>query len=296
MNFKNLLGDDQIPFWDKFCSDANFRLTAKEIFYNKKYMNLLKGNLFELIHIYCLWDAYRNGPKCIKPTLTQCIAFEQIDPNIDLEEYNQIYPTVIIEVPEEYKSVLMAHYKYRAPRYIIMHWDAGIKVLLITVSFGKRNPVTTFYIVGKHEETLCGAIEGSLSKDSGDIEYNIACHVIKMAINLNLFMVNFGHEKRGYENVKQHRHFERKKQQEAKFDVEYYSLKQDIKLYERRMYKSNGDGSHASPSPHWRKGHYRYQRYGVGYSLKRMIFIKPVFVCPEKFVGILSDTEVNYVK
>lgn len=37
-------------------------------------------------------------------------------------------------------------------------------------------------------------------------------------------------------------------------------------------------GTHASPCLHWRRGHYRYQKYGPGLTLRKLIPIDPVLV------------------
>jgi hypothetical protein len=38
------------------------------------------------------------------------------------------------------------------------------------------------------------------------------------------------------------------------------------------------DATHASPRMHWRRGHYRHQRYGLGHQQVRVIWIEPVLV------------------
>jgi hypothetical protein len=40
----------------------------------------------------------------------------------------------------------------------------------------------------------------------------------------------------------------------------------------------SADGTHASPRMHWRRGHYRHQRYGLGLQQVRVIWIEPVLV------------------
>jgi hypothetical protein len=40
-------------------------------------------------------------------------------------------------------------------------------------------------------------------------------------------------------------------------------------------------GSHASPRPHWRRGHIRHQPCGSGRVQRKIVWIEPVFVCPQ---------------
>jgi hypothetical protein len=42
-----------------------------------------------------------------------------------------------------------------------------------------------------------------------------------------------------------------------------------------------GDGTHASPRAHWRRGHWRDQVHGPKLSLRKQMWIEPVFVNPE---------------
>jgi hypothetical protein len=47
-------------------------------------------------------------------------------------------------------------------------------------------------------------------------------------------------------------------------------------------------------SPHWRRGHWRGQRYGPQLSLLKRILIKPVLVHAAHFLGQLSGTKAVY--
>ncbi|MCX6924100.1 MAG: hypothetical protein NT154_12955 [Verrucomicrobia bacterium] len=49
----------------------------------------------------------------------------------------------------------------------------------------------------------------------------------------------------------------------------------------QRKYK-DALGEHAGPRPHWRRGHWRHQRHGMGLSLRKLVWIKPVLVAKDK--------------
>lgn len=55
--------------------------------------------------------------------------------------------------------------------------------------------------------------------------------------------------------------------------------------YINRHEKQDGEktGSHASPSPHWRRGHYRRQHFGKENSEQKIIYIAPTGVCMPDF-------------
>ena len=52
------------------------------------------------------------------------------------------------------------------------------------------------------------------------------------------------------------------------------------KYYKRKLFKSQLNGSHASPRAHWRKGHWHNFRCGPGRKQLKLKWIEPVFVNP----------------
>lgn len=45
-----------------------------------------------------------------------------------------------------------------------------------------------------------------------------------------------------------------------------------------RIHSEGGDGHHASPRAHWRRGHMRHQAHGKGLLLRKWLFIDPILV------------------
>lgn len=252
----------------------------------------------DLIYFYCVLKSYEKGPKSLAPSSEECMIFSNIEARIPLKNYNQIYPTVIIELPHEYKMFLRNKYpNNKLPNSIITHWEKDKYTFLSSVFFGRKDPVIIMFISPSFKDHT---IEESIiishkAQERIDSDYQMSVDILRMAVNLNLYATNFGVNKGEYKNIKQHRFLERKKPDEARLDIEYFSLKQKIKI-KREYYKKDPDseGTHSSPKPHWRRGHYRHQHYGLQNQFKKLIFIEPVFVCAENFKGSLSDTEVTY--
>ena len=46
--------------------------------------------------------------------------------------------------------------------------------------------------------------------------------------------------------------------------------------------------------PHWRKGHWRQQRTGEGRNESTRVWIKPILINSDRFVGGLKDTKVTF--
>ena len=53
-------------------------------------------------------------------------------------------------------------------------------------------------------------------------------------------------------------------------------------------------GTHNSPRPHWRRGHWRMQPVGEGRLARRQVFIAPVFVCGDNDQIDPGDYPVRY--
>jgi hypothetical protein len=74
------------------------------------------------------------------------------------------------------------------------------------------------------------------------------------------------------------------------------SLAQEVTLYLREQTAEphgNGEGG-GTVSPHWRRGHWRWQAFGVGRRERRRLAIPSVLVKGHLFVGAASDTMARY--
>lgn len=262
----------------------------------KLWICLCEADINTLSFFVCITEAYKNGIKTIEPRADQCFAFEQIEPKVPLQDYNQPYPAVVFDLPQDYKTSLMRRYGgKRPPIAAITFWAPQHPMLVAIVFFGENWPVVSLYVTpNAREKNLQESIDYIMqTTPQDDLDYRMACDVLKVCMNLNLFAVNFGHEKFGYKNIKQHRYRERCKPELARRDPFYFGLNQSIQLYRKAYYKPTGEGgSHESPKPHWRKGHYRQQPYGEGSRLRKLVFIHPVFVCPDKYLGPMDTTSV----
>ncbi len=264
----------------------------------------MKDDKDALGYLYIINELYNNGIKSIKPSLEQCLAFENIEINIPFSSYQQPYETMIIEFPQEYRSILESRYKVRAPLSVICHKNNNY--LIGALSFGVKNYNITFFITNPDtiiEELIqvCDPNNSMPIRDHNivitnkDLDFLPVKQAEHVVLNIMLFATNFGSKKIGYENIKQHRFHVRKKPNLAREDFYYYGLNQEIKLFEKKIVKNIEDGTHASPHPHWRKGHWRLQHHGINNSLIKIIFIKAVFVCDERYKGNMSDTQVSYI-
>ncbi len=74
----------------------------------------------------------------------------------------------------------------------------------------------------------------------------------------------------------------------------YFTICQDVVIRERKEPSEYLGGTHASPKPHWRRGHWRMALVGKGRAEKKLVFVRPVFVRADIFAGNLAATKAEY--
>lgn len=119
-----------------------------------------------------------EGPKVFKPTAAQCQALEQIEVNLELSDYAQPYPALLVLLPagryEPFESVLCVK---------------SDKLLICNVNSTEHlnDIITTVAVDGR-------PIETSLQKFDDDLKPvgQAAAKSLRVAVNACLALVNFG--------------------------------------------------------------------------------------------------------
>jgi hypothetical protein len=74
-----------------------------------------------------------------------------------------------------------------------------------------------------------------------------------------------------------------------------YAFAQEVTLFHRETGSVEGNGTGGwTVSPHWRRGHWRWQACGVGRQERRRVAIPSVLVNSHLFAGTPSDTMTTY--
>ena len=131
----------------------------------------------------------------------------------------------------------------------------------------------------------------------------------RLAVNFNLLLLTYGHRDAGPANPGSHtqpalRLRNRKDRRAADAaraalsgEVRLVAFEQEVRLFDADVPSAGEErdaGLHASPRPHWRRGHIRRQHHGAGNALVKLVFVKPVLVRRSAFGGDVSDTRVVY--
>ena len=141
-------------------------------------------------------------------------------------------------------------------------------------------------------------------------ERGLGSALSKLALNVCLIATAYGVRNLGpanpshYERLKKYAKLARKRgqEQQAKADLELrlapvkYAFAQEVTLFHREPgspSEGNGNGGW-TVSPHWRRGHWRWQACGQGRQERRRVAIPSVLVNSHLFLGAAGDTTATY--
>jgi hypothetical protein len=272
----------------------------------------------KLVDLYCSTDpkaclftqtvakALFDGPKLFCPNKDQCHALENTEANVTFDFYKQPYPTIIIELPKDYREYLKAeHAVAQVPQYVLSYQHTN-GMLVVTAWFNRDNVVVNTMTPSEKYVSIEDAIEKN--RNNADPDFKLAETVQRLALNFSLMMTMLGVKiigpldseafKRNKRNAKSDD--PKKAERARKFleSTEYLcEFQQQINFFDvAHDEERRGDGSqeHKSPKPHWRRGHFRQQAHGPKLSQRKLVYIKPILVMSRFFAGDKSDTAVTY--
>lgn len=261
-----------------------------------------------------------DGPKLYRPTINQCMAFENTQVNIDFDFYQQPYPVTLIELPDEYKKHIKEEFNVQTPPSYVFCYKMENGIIVTSAWFSANNNIVNILVPKPKwkdiEEAICNKnrtdyTNGQIDPKATDQDFDVATLVQRLALNFSLGMTMLGvreigplhphqHElhARTLKNPKANARKRERAQEYMLAPIKLIEFAQNIEFYsiEREPTEGSGEGTHRSPRPHWRKGHYRRQRHGAGNTLSKLVFIKPIMVMRRNFVGDLADTSVTYTQ
>ncbi len=257
-----------------------------------------------------------DGPKVFKPTLEQCLALEQIMPRVTFREYQQPFPTMTVEFPEEYRTLRQVRTKEGVSKPVFisvakMEADTGNGSVWFSLCL-ENIQVLAGSISPQASETLADGLitddrvnfESPFLTEEGEIELLAKMELV--TLNAMLMLCEFGCKKVGPENPSHHDRLERwltrqrkcgeaekaeRTEAELKAMPVVYGFEQNITLHEETREHAAGEGhSGRTVKAHWRRGFYRQHRHGPGLTLTKRLFIKPVLVNASLYGGGPTST------
>lgn len=154
---------------------------------------------------------------------------------------------------------------------------------------------------------LMRQMEG-LTDESYDNEFELGETLQRIALNFSLLMTHYPIDDKPLnpDNWRKHRKDKQSKDSRVKArgrelalsDIRVIEFDQTVTLYDTESQPSSGVGEPTGHHvrPHWRKGHWRMQAHGPQLTLRKRLFIKPLMVRKDAFIGDLQNTSVVYVQ
>jgi hypothetical protein len=249
----------------------------------------------KFFRFYILSKALAGGPKLLRPTTEQCVALEQVGLNVSFDDYEQPFPTFLLELPEPYRRSLAERFGVESPDVVVTHHDRRTGYIISSCELPISRTSTINIMTPRPgrttiEEALRFSVEEGSDLDQGEV-------VQRIAVNLGLLMTHYGVKDIGPVDPDSHaKHLRnagranRAKAERARAlldaEINLVEFEQDVVLYDL---ESDGDGG--VRRPHWRRGQIRRQPFGQARNESRLIFIKPVLVDAAQFHGDIADTE-----
>jgi len=248
-----------------------------------------------------------EGPKVFAFDALTCEALENFDLSISTSDYQQPFPSVVIELPADYtrKRVVPFDAGEHSPDYVIVRHEPEGQCVMVAMHMTSHQAMTRLLKLDPAwtlEEMWSKGKRTWDAKDSLEMtpeETVLGSALSKMALNVCLMATAYGVRCLGpsnpshYERLKRHVKVAAKKGRERLERAEMelltapvrYAFGQDVVLYQRETGEGDSEKGGWTVTPHWRKGHWRWQPCGPGRTERRRIAIPSVLVNAHKMVG-----------
>jgi len=270
------------------------------------------------IESYVMSRMLSEGPKVFAFDALTCEALENFDLSVSTADYLQPFPTVTIQLPQDYtkKRVVPFDAGSHAPDFVIVRHEPKAGCVLVTMHMTSHQAMTRLLNLDPAwtlEEMWAKGARAWDAKDSLDMtpeESALGSSLSKLALNVCLMATAYGVRCLGAANLSHHERLKRYAQlarkrgrdiEKADLEVRMvpmqYAFAQEVTLYrhEPGEVQSPGNGTGGwTVTPHWRRGHWRWQPFGPGRQERRRVAIPSVLVNGKLFLGKESDTVTTY--
>lgn len=269
-----------------FLLDGDLSWTVDETQFNSRFTKELAQKLHkqQILGTQVIMRHFEDGPKYLTMRPREFEALEHTDLTLDVSDYSQPFPVVCFPIPEGYARdrEITLFDKTRLPRYCII-WHRP-DMIVITLVYSRELIWSSFILMDDEFEQHFTNLKISASVSLPEDELDTVKGICRACLNGALV----------FDQVKTTKFSTRSGRKPKVTDATYYSFDQSVKLYSREGGDCEETGEGSPVRPHWRRGHWRTQRHGVGLSLRKRLRIAPVLVRRDRFAGDLSNTKVTY--
>lgn len=275
--------------------------------FNKGILNPLVGGAYNAIGWYLLSSVFTNGPKVLRFKSDTMEALENYDLNFPVEDYHQPFETVIIDLPDNYSKnrlVMDAKSNFHPQ-------TTGTPALAIVGKYNDMifgvcyiHPIMsgiTVMMPMEKGKTMEECWDKRHNHDVTDDESITSSRILRASFNACMLATHYGttpgkvanpsHHARTQDRL--HRAMKRKdtdaitnNRTELSCIPLVYEINQETSIYRKEtIHNHNPESTGKYVSPHWRRGHWRMQRFGTGLSQTKRIPVPAVFVNSHHLLG-----------
>jgi hypothetical protein len=245
----------------------------------------------ELMQVETLGRMSQSGVKMFRASNEQCESMEHVDVGIPLLDYRQPYDAMVIEFPEKYRQSLKERCGIAAPRHVFCRLFASPCCFFSFSTFGAYE--LAYFFTGRDGERAYETIEEWIQVRSVDCEAPELISEAMTRVAMNLCMLLADVPKSEYASAPDALKRAKKDCEANRVEraTHVYLVKplQDI-IVRRHETDSGSDLTGLHVAPHWRRGHWRNQHFGVSNSQTKRVFIRPVLVNSSRHDGSTIDT------
>jgi len=246
-----------------------------------------------MLDLFVKSRAVAGGLKIVAPSREQCEAMEHTDANIPFSDFKSPYASMVFAWPNDWRP--FGH-------GLDVTWMGEMRDSTFFSTRLDGDRIVTGLLAHDQFPTIEQAIRNSREEGSHISATNA---IERVAINLCLLMTIHRWTQRpmdrpGERKAKKLMRSRKRRVREAgqrmleSLPRQFLlSFDQDIKLVDR-VECDESDGKGKPKRPHWRRGYFKRQAYGPGWSKHRTIYIPPVMVNAGRFQGDVADTKVTY--
>lgn len=274
-----------------------------------------------ICEVFCLSRLFAGGLKTFEVPDGIMESFEHYDLNLVPADYHQPFPTFVIDFPEEFSkrhTTKDERGREQIPLLGILDYSPQFNSLHTVISMSNEMALT--YHLDLNPEREGETIEEILVRHRGRTltglrqtseDWRIGELILRAGINVSLMTTYYGVRELGPPNPS---HFQRTQDrlakavkrkdqklidvnQKALWKIPYcYGFNRTAPLFTKATESKQGNVGEARGhvEPHWRRGHWRRQRYGVGLSMTKVIAVPAVFVNSDLALGGSSATSTIY--
>jgi hypothetical protein len=279
-------------------------------------MQLSELGQLQLMQTYVLLEMVKSGPKVLNIKDNYVAPLLNTELNISISDYNQPYNFMCVNLPPQFMQKYISEYEddaygngpgQHSPDCVLVCHDNATKAIVIHVIFSSSQSITTMLVKGDDiekqvNECLDNRLDGSANIDETEAVAAIAA--MKIALN-GLLLADGNLTPLGPCNQSYYDRLVRLKKKrctpaQAKSNTTelaihpfVFEINQNVQTYNKSA-ASESTWNRGTNKPHWRRGHYRMQRFGPELTEQKRIRIVPVLVNYHLFLGSILDSKADY--